>query len=170
MAVALGLTAAHSLPDEPGPSHPLATLDQTLGAIACAAVRLRHRWPVHLAVLLIPISLLSNTSGGAAMVAVFTLAVHRPFRYVAWIGGADLALVPLLYWLRPYPDLPYAGVAEFTELFNVSITGWGMFVDSKRMLMRKIRETGHRADVTCGKHHGDPLDNYSPGHQDQRPP
>ncbi|BAC68486.1 hypothetical protein SAVERM_776 [Streptomyces avermitilis MA-4680 = NBRC 14893] len=52
---------------------------------------------------MVPVGLLSNTSGGAAMAAVFTLAVHRPFRYVAWIGGVDLALVPLLYWLRSYP-------------------------------------------------------------------
>ncbi|MFC0051184.1 sensor histidine kinase [Streptomyces actinomycinicus] len=147
LAVLLGLAAAQSLPDEPGLPHSLAVLDQTLGALSCAAVWLRRRWPVGLAVAMIPVGLLSNTSGGAAMVALFTLAVHRPFRYVAWIGGADLALVPLFYWLRPDPDLPYAGVVAFTALLTLSITGWGMFVRSKRMLMLSLRDRAHRAET-----------------------
>lgn len=114
LAVLLGLTAAHSLADQPGLSRPLAVLDPTLGVIACAAVWLRRRQPVGLAVAMVPVGLLSNTSGDVATVAVFTLAVHRPFRDVAWIGGVGLALVPLLYWLRPYPDLPDAGAVALT--------------------------------------------------------
>jgi DNA-binding NarL/FixJ family response regulator len=81
LAVVLGLAAAQSVPGEPGLPHSLAVLDQALGALACAAVWLRRRWPVGLAVAMVPFGFLSNTSGGAAMVALFTLAVHRPFRY-----------------------------------------------------------------------------------------
>ncbi|MGW0953531.1 sensor histidine kinase [Streptomyces sp. NPDC001212] len=147
LAVVLGLVAAHSLPDDPGLSHLLAVLDQTLGALACAAVWLRRRWPVGLAIALLPVGLLSITSGGAAMVAVFTLAVHRPFRYVAWIGGVYLALVPLLYWLRPDPRMPYTAVVVFTALLTVSIIGWGMLVRSKRMLMLSLRDRAHRAET-----------------------
>ncbi|MEU0009230.1 histidine kinase [Streptomyces sp. NPDC006314] len=147
LAVGLGLAAAQSLPDEPDLPHSLAVLDQALGALACAAVWVRRRWPVGLAVAMVPLGLLSNTSGGVAMVALFTLAVHRPFRYVAWIGGADLALLPLFFWLRPDPELPYAGVVAFTALLTVSITGWGMFVRSKRMLMLSLRDRAHRAET-----------------------
>ncbi|MEV5085814.1 histidine kinase [Streptomyces sp. NPDC056159] len=147
LAVVVGLAAAHSLPDEPGLSRPLAVLDQMLGGLACAAVWLRRRCPVGLAVALLPVGLLSITSGGAAMVALFTLAVHRPFRYVAWLGGVYLALVPLLYWLRPYPHLSYAAVVVFTALLTVSIIGWGMFVRSQRMLMLSLRDRAHRAET-----------------------
>ncbi|WP_030984602.1 MULTISPECIES: sensor histidine kinase [unclassified Streptomyces] len=147
LAVVLGLAAAQGLSEEPGLPHSLAVLDQTLGALSCGAVWLRRRWPVGLAVAMIPVGLLSNSSGGAAMVALFTLAVHRPFRYVAWIGGVDLALIPLFYWVRPDPDLPYAGVVAFTTLLTVSVIGWGMFVRSKRMLMLSLRDRAHRAET-----------------------
>lgn len=147
LAVVLGLAAAQGLAEEPGLPHSLAVLDQTLGVLSCGAVWLRRRWPVGLAVAMIPVGLLSNSSGGAAMVALFTLAVHRPFRYVAWTGGVDLALIPLFYWVRPDPDLPYAGVVAFTTLLTVSVTGWGMFVRSKRMLMLSLRDRAHRAET-----------------------
>ncbi|MFH9399811.1 sensor histidine kinase [Streptomyces sp. NPDC017638] len=147
LAVLIGLAAARSVAEEAGLPHSLAVLDQVLGGLSCAALWLRRRWPVGLAVAMVPVGLLSNTSGGTAMVVLFTLAVHRPFRYVAWIGGAELALVPLLYWARPDPDLPYTGVVAFTALLTVSITGWGMFVRSKRMLMLSLRDRAHRAET-----------------------
>ncbi|MER6260498.1 histidine kinase [Streptomyces sp900105245] len=147
LSVVLGLAAATSLRDEPGLPHGFAVLDQTLGTVACAAVWLRRRWPVGLAVATVPVGLLSNTAGGAATVILFTLAVHRPFRYVAWIGGAQLALIPVFFWLRPDPDLPYAGVVAFTVLLTLTVIGWGMFVRSKRMLMLSLRERAHRAET-----------------------
>ncbi|GGW63456.1 two-component sensor histidine kinase [Streptomyces lucensis JCM 4490] len=147
LAVVLGLAAAASLGDEPGLPFSLAVLDQVLGVLAVAALWLRRRWPVALAAAMVPVGLLSNTAGGAGLIVLFTLAVHRPFRYVAWIGGVDLALLPLFYWLRPDPELPFAGVVAFTALLTVSVTGWGMFVRSKRMLMLSLRDRAHRAET-----------------------
>ncbi|MEV7246014.1 histidine kinase [Streptomyces sp. NPDC093248] len=147
LAVLLGVAAAQALPREAGLPHSAAVLDQLLGAVACAVVWFRRRWPLGLALAMIPVGFLSNTAGGADMIALFTLAVHRPFRHVAWIGGAGLALVPLFYWLRPDPDLPYAGIVVFTELLTVSVIGWGMFVRSKRQLMLSLRDRARRAET-----------------------
>ncbi|MEU6144131.1 histidine kinase [Streptomyces sp. NPDC047081] len=147
LAVVIGLAAADTLNNDPHTPHPLAVLDQLLGALACAAVWLRRRWPLGLAAAMIPVGFLSNTAGGAAMIAVFTLAVHRPFRYVAWIGGVQLALIPLFYWMRPDPDLPYAGAVAFTELFAVTVVVCGMFVRSKRQLMVSLRDRARRAET-----------------------
>ncbi|MEU6254766.1 histidine kinase [Streptomyces sp. NPDC047043] len=147
LAVAIGLAAADTLNDDPNTPHALAVLDQLLGALACGAVCLRRRWPLGLAVAMLPVGFLSNTAGGAGMIAIFTLAVHRPFRYVAWIGGISLAAIPLFFWVRPDPDLPYAGAVAFTELLSLTVIGWGMFVRSKRQLMLSLRDRARRAET-----------------------
>ncbi|MEU0597882.1 histidine kinase [Streptomyces sp. NPDC006393] len=147
LAAALGLAAADSLRNETHLPHALAVVDQVLGALACGAVWLRRRHPLGLAVAMIPVGLVSNTSAGTGLVALFTLAVHRPFRYVAWAGGVSLALLPVFYWLRPDPDLPYAGVVAFSALLTVSVIGWGMFVRSKRQLMLSLRDRARRAET-----------------------
>jgi signal transduction histidine kinase/ActR/RegA family two-component response regulator len=147
LAVAIGLAAAQTLDSDTATPHSLAVVDQLFGVLACGAVWLRRRWPVGLAVAMIPVGFVSNTAGGAAMVAVFTLAVHRPFRYVAWVGGAQLVLAPLFFWLRPDPDLPYAAAVVFTELLTLTVIGWGMFVRSKRQLMLSLRDRARRAET-----------------------
>ncbi|WP_425585687.1 sensor histidine kinase [Streptomyces longisporus] len=147
LAVAIGLAAANTLHHDTHTPHALAVVDQLLGALSCAAVWARRRWPLGLAVAMIPVGLLSNTAGGAGMIAVFTLAVHRPFRYVAWIGGISLALIPPFFWLRPDPDLQYAGAVAFAELLTLTVIGWGMFVRSKRQLMVSLRDRARRAET-----------------------
>ncbi|WP_278190254.1 sensor histidine kinase [Streptomyces spinosisporus] len=147
LAVGLGVAAADTLNNDANTPHALAVVDQLLGALSCAAVWLRRRWPLGLAIAMIPVGMLSNTAGGAGVVILFTLAVHRPFRYVAWIGGIALAQVPLLFWLRPDPDLPYAGAVAFTEMATLTVIAWGLFVRSKRQLMLSLRDRARRAET-----------------------
>ncbi|MFD3501276.1 histidine kinase [Streptomyces sp. NPDC058678] len=147
LAVVIGLAVADTLSDDPDLPHAVVVTDQLLGALACAAVWLRRRWPLGLAVATIPLAFVSTTSAGAGVVALFTLAVHRPFRYAAWVGGMQLVLIPLLLWVRPDPDLSYAPAVVFTLLLTVAITGWGMFVRSKRQLMLSLRDRARRAET-----------------------
>lgn len=150
LAVLLGVAAANTMRQDPNVSHGLAVADQLIGGLACAAVWLRRRWPTGLAIAMVPVGFASDTAGGAAMVALFTLAVHRPFRYVAWIGGVNLALVPLFYWLRPDPDLPYLAVVILVVLFTLLVISLGMFVRSKRQLMVSLRDRAQRAETEAG--------------------
>ncbi|MFD4601580.1 histidine kinase [Streptomyces sp. NPDC058464] len=150
LAVLLGAAAANTMRQDPNVSHGLAVADQLIGGLACAAVWLRRRWPTGLAIAMIPVGFASDTAGGAAMVALFTLAVHRPFRYVAWIAGINLALVPLFYWLRPDPDLPYLAVVILVVLFSLLVVSLGMFVRSKRQLMVSLRDRARRAETEAG--------------------
>lgn len=121
--------------------------DVVLGALACAAVWLRRRWPLGLALAMIPVGLVSTISGGAGMIALFTVAVHRPFKYSAWISGVQLAIIPLFYWLRPDPDLPYLAAVAVTVLVTATVVGWGLFVRSKRQLMLSLRDGARRAET-----------------------
>nr|WP_240436887.1 histidine kinase [Streptomyces sporangiiformans] len=147
LAVVLGLLTADSLPEAPGTPYALEVADQWIGAFACAAIWLRHRWPVGFAVAMVPVTFVSVTAGGAGLVALFTLAVHRPFKYVACVGGVSTALVPLLYWLRPDPDLGYVPSVILGVLLAVAITGWGMFVRSRRQLLLSLRDRARRAET-----------------------
>ncbi|MDT9698215.1 histidine kinase [Streptomyces sp. P17] len=146
VAVFFGLLSADALDQEDLPEA-VAALDQLLGAVACAAVWLRRRLPLGLAVAMLPVGLLSATAGGAALVAMFTLAVHRPFRYVAWVSGTALALTPLFYWYRPDPEIPYGWTLFIGVVLTGAVVGWGMFVRSKRQLMLSLRDRARRAET-----------------------
>nr|WP_192583285.1 histidine kinase [Streptomyces albicerus] len=147
VAIAIGLLGADALPKEPNTPYALEVVDQWLGAFACAAVWLRRRWPVGLAVAMLLVGFVSNTAGGAAIVALFTLAVHRPFKYVAWLGGVSIVLLPVYYWVRPDSDLSYIVSVALGGLLTVALAGWGMFVRSKRQLMLSLRDRARRAET-----------------------
>ncbi|MEV8319173.1 histidine kinase [Streptomyces sp. NPDC059900] len=145
-AVAIGMVAADAVGSNPHVSRGLAEADQVIGALACAAVWLRRRWPVGLATAMVPVTVVSDTAGGAAAIALFTLAVHRPFRYVGWIGGLSIAVMPLIYWLRPDAEMPYLVAVLFGVLLSASVIGWGMFVRSRRQLLLSLRDRAIRAE------------------------
>lgn len=146
LAVFIGLLSADTMRHEDLPDG-YAALDQVVGALSCAAVWLRRRRPVALAVAMVPVAFVSNTAGGAGVVAVFSLAVHRPFRYVAWVAGVSVALLPLFFWLRPDPDLPYPWSVALSVVLTAAVVGWGMFVRSKRQLMLSLRDRARRAET-----------------------
>ncbi|MFI0235377.1 histidine kinase [Streptomyces sp. NPDC016845] len=150
VAVCIGMVAADQLDQNPHVSHDLAVADQLVGALSCAAVWLRRRWPLGLAVAMVPVSLVSDSAGGAVAVSIFTLAVHRPFRFVGWVGGVTVALVPVYVALRPDPTTPYLVVVAFTVILMGTCVGWGMFVRSRRQLLASLRDRAHRAETEAG--------------------
>lgn len=147
LAVLIGVLGADAVTDNPHVPHHLAVLDQLLGALACAAVWLRRRWPAGLAVATLPVGVVSDTAGGACMIALFTVAVHRPFRHVAWLGGLNLATVPVYFWLRPDPELPYVAAVALFLVLTAALVGWGMLVRAKRQLMLSLRDRARRAET-----------------------
>ncbi|WP_394429183.1 sensor histidine kinase [Streptomyces sp. SGAir0957] len=150
IAVFVGMIAADQIEQNPNVPHDLAVVDQLVGALACAAVWLRRRWPLGLAVAMVPISLVSDSAGGAVAVSIFTLAVHRPFRYVAWVAGVSVVLVPVYIALRPDPTTPYVVAVAFTVFILATSVGWGMFVRSRRQLLMSLRDRAHRAETEAG--------------------
>ncbi|SDG85166.1 Signal transduction histidine kinase [Sinosporangium album] len=131
------------------PQH-VVLVEQVIGAGACAAVWLRRRWPVGLAVGLLPFTMFAQLASGAVIVAVFTVAVHRPFRVVAVVGGLHMAAT--LPWAAFYPDpeLKYWGTVVSTASFYLLTMTWGMFVQARRQLVHSLRERAHRAEVEAG--------------------
>ncbi|MCP3767443.1 MULTISPECIES: sensor histidine kinase [Streptomyces] len=147
LAVLVGLLGIQTLIDNPAVPRSLAVADQVLGALSCAAIWLRRRWPLGLAAVMTPVSFVSETSGGVAVIVLFSLAVHRPFRYVAWVGGAHMVLAPLYFWWRPDPEVPYLAFLVLFMVLMGAVVGWGMFVRSKRQLMLSLRDRARRAET-----------------------
>ncbi|MFI1443965.1 sensor histidine kinase [Streptomyces fructofermentans] len=147
IAVGVGLLGAEETTKDPNIPYGLEVADQWIGALACAAVWLRRRWPVGLAVAMVPVAFVSNSAGGAGLVALFTLAVHRPFKYVAWTAGASAALSAVFFWLRPDSEVPYLVAVALAVLLTAALVGWGMFVRSKRQLMVSLRDRWRRAET-----------------------
>jgi signal transduction histidine kinase len=115
----------------------LLTVDLVLGGLCSLGVWLRRRWPVGLAVAAGLVSVYATSAGGAALIALFTVAVHRRFAVVARIA-AGYALVPFLT-LLVRPDVPVGPWSQIVlgVVFALAVLAWGMFVRARRQSLRE---------------------------------
>ena len=113
------------------------TVDLVLGGLCSLGVWLRRRWPVGLAVVAGLVSVYATSAAGAALVALFTVAVHRRFAVVARIV-AGYALVPFLT-LLVRPDVPVGPWSQIVlgVVFALAVLAWGMFVRARRQSLRE---------------------------------
>ncbi|MFJ7057964.1 sensor histidine kinase [Streptomyces microflavus] len=122
-------------------------VDSVIGAAACCALWIRRRWPVGLAVALVVICIVEPVAAGALMVALFSLAVHRPFKPAAVVGAGALIVAPLQPWLRPDPETGFVTSVIFGVLLILLVLSWGMVVRSRRQLVLTLRERARRAEA-----------------------
>jgi len=125
----------------------LFTLDVAASALGVAALWLRRRWPVGLALALVALSTFSELVALAMVVALFTVAVHRPPRTTAFVFAASLP-APLVYVVfRREPGT--SGFLLF--LLGVAVqggaVGWGLFVRHRRQLVLSQRDRATRAET-----------------------
>ena len=146
VAAALGaLFLSPALRDsvEPMPT-PQIVIDVSCGALACVALWCRRRWPLGVALACLLLGTLSISATPAGLLALFSLAVHRPFRpallaVALWIPSA---LVFAVY--SPTTD-PLSVLLVVTPL-ALAATAWGMFVRARRQLLLTLRERALRAE------------------------
>lgn len=126
---------------------PWAAIGVALGTLSCLILWWRRRWPVQIALVLVPFGALIPMSGFATAVAVFTVVVHRPARVMAPIVALHTAAV-IVYTLL-YPDANTGTVASivFGVLIMVILVGWGMWVRARREVMASLRERADRAEA-----------------------
>ncbi|MFF9012464.1 sensor histidine kinase [Streptomyces sp. NPDC014870] len=144
-AVFVGLLAAET--SDQYNSEAVAFADQIVGAAACCALWLRRRWPVGLAVVLTLVSVVAPVAGGAFLVSLFSVAVRRPFREIAWIGVlAALSSVASVF-VRPDPSTGAPLGIAIGLILILLMTAWGMLVRSRRQLVEALRERARRAEA-----------------------
>ncbi|MEU9861392.1 histidine kinase [Streptomyces sp. NPDC047971] len=145
LAVLFGLIAADAT--EQFNSEAVALADQIVGAAACCALWLRRRWPVALAVGLALVSVVAPLAGGAFLAALFSLAVRRPFRQVAWVGALSVAGTTAQVFVRPDPSTGTVPGILIGFVLVLLVTAWGMLVRSRRQLVEALRERARRAEA-----------------------
>jgi signal transduction histidine kinase len=144
LLIGIGVFAdAHRHNDLPGWFE---ALDGLVGIAACCSLWTRRRWPFALALVLTPLSIVFSSAGGAAAVALFTVAVHEPFRRAAPIAALAAVLQPV--YMEIYPDSgSYAISLVLSWLVIGVVLVWGMFVRARRQLVVSLRERAERAEA-----------------------
>ncbi|MFC0627744.1 sensor histidine kinase [Kribbella deserti] len=125
-------------------------LDLWIGLAACPLLFFRRRWPVHVAVATMLAGTVSDTAWLVTLLAIFTVAVHRPFKVTAIIALINLPTLPLYAIYSRHLRL-----ADTTEVIGVSImalfiysgaAAWGLFIRSRRQLVYSLEERAERAE------------------------
>jgi signal transduction histidine kinase len=147
LAAALG--ALFLSPALHGDVVPLPTIevvvDVACGVLACLSLWWRRRWALGVALVCVLLGTFSISATPAGLLALFSLAVHRPLRpalltAVLFVGSA---LVFAVY--SPTTD-PVPVFLRVTPL-ALGVTAWGMFVRARRQLLLSLRERALRAEA-----------------------
>nr|WSW65931.1 histidine kinase [Streptomyces sp. NBC_00995] len=149
-AAGIGLAALAAVEADETTPDVFVLIDSLVGAAACCALWVRRRWPVALAVALTLLSVVEPVAAGAWLVALFSVAVHRPFRPVALIGAGALLVTPVQPYLRPDPSTSYVASTIIGALLVLLALSWGMVVRSRRQLVLTLRERARRAESEAG--------------------
>ncbi|MYT38428.1 two-component sensor histidine kinase [Streptomyces sp. SID8356] len=146
-AAFIGMVAVSVIDADESTADVVVFVDSVAGAAACCALWLRRRWPVGLAVALTAVAVVEPVAVGALLVALFSLAVHRPLKPTAIVGAAALATVPLQPLVRPDPQTGYLVSVLFGVLLVLLALSWGLGVRSRRQLVLSLRERARRAEA-----------------------
>ena len=148
VAVAVGVLMMLLVASEdPPPGDRYVVVDGTVGALACVALLLfRRRWPVALAVALLPTVLTWSGTYGAVCVTLFTVAVRRPWWLATTIAGVHATLLSLLFRLAVDDPNEYVPAITAAIAIDVALVASGMLVRSQRRLVDSLRERARQAE------------------------
>jgi signal transduction histidine kinase len=137
----IGFTALAFVDGTEGQLPPVSNaVDAALGGLASLGLWLRRRWPVSFAVIVGLFGIYSVSASGVALIALFTVAVHRRLG-TAVLVAAGYALTSFLTLLvRPDVSQPNWLQGLLGVVCVVAVLAWGMFVRARRQLARAERE------------------------------
>jgi signal transduction histidine kinase len=82
----------------------------------------------------------------AVLIALFTVAVHRPLRTLLLVTGVNLASFAAYVVVRPGADGPQPMVIVAGLALITAMVAWGLFVRARRQLVHELRDRAVRAE------------------------
>ena len=144
--LALGIGALALDAVEAELSEGLLAVDFLLGVGLTLTLFWRRRIPVALLLAACVAAPFSAASAGAALVLLFTVAVHRPPRVAVVLTLVSIVPLPFYYLLHPSPDGSWLDAA-FGITFSAIAVAWGMFVRARRQLVLSYAERARDAEA-----------------------
>jgi signal transduction histidine kinase len=146
--LALGIGVVANVADWPQHGALWHVFDVVLSIVSLALLWLRRSHPVPVAVFTAVASTVSVLSGGAAMLAMFTVAVHCRPRVVAAVAALSAVTIAIYPALSPGKDGgSYAWLELWVGLLLTAIVvAWGLFVAARRQLVLSLYERARRAE------------------------
>jgi signal transduction histidine kinase len=151
LAIGIGLLAFSPTKDQHGDLTSL--IDVASGVIGWIALWWRRRWPVAVAVITLALSAISALVAGAALIALFNVALRGSRRALIATTAIGLAAAAIFSLIYPDPDLPFVFAVLLSVLITLFVIPWGLFTRAQRDLLRSANErtrqleAEHRAHV-----------------------
>ncbi|MEO6084608.1 MAG: histidine kinase [Umezawaea sp.] len=143
LVVAATRIESHSMPD-PAWLFPLDFVTFVIGSVG---LWWRRRWPVQFAVLMVFFGSFSELSAMALMIALFTVAIHRPPRTTMAVVALCLPSSAFAVAIRPEPDVPWELLLGFGIAMQGAAIGWGLFIHHRRQLIVSLHDRAARAET-----------------------
>lgn len=121
-------------------------LDWVLGTVAIVAIWWRRRRPLVIAVGTAVLSAVSAFAAAAAVLAMFTAAVHRRTTVAASVGLLNVATGVVFGLYRPQTG-PWWVSLLVSGIVSVVVVAWGMVIRARRQLVWTLRERAERAEA-----------------------
>ena len=152
--IAAALGALFLSPTLRGPGEPLSTaqvaIDVSCGALACVSLWWRRRWAFGVALACLLLGTISSSATPAGLLALFSLAIHRPVRSSLLVAALWIPSLLLFAVYSPTTD-PVTVLVQVTPL-ALAVTAWGMFIRARRQLLLTLRERALRAEADQRRH------------------
>ncbi|AEF41527.1 sensor histidine kinase [Hoyosella subflava] len=111
-----------------------------ISVLGCLALLWRRTWPVHIAVGLIPVALVTDFAGMATVFAVFAVAARRSIRATAWVTAVHVAVVVTYYLRADIVQEEQIAYIVFSVIVILLVAGWGRWVHNRRRHLAELRE------------------------------
>ncbi|RZQ61509.1 sensor histidine kinase [Amycolatopsis suaedae] len=123
---------------------PLEVVSVVLGVASCALLWVRRQWPVPVALIMLPIGLISPLAIVSTSIAIFTVAVHASVWMTVALTVAHTVTAALYYQVWGQ-ELTLTRLL-MAALITTALSSWGMFIGVRRRLLDSLRDKARRTE------------------------